>query len=254
MHVNVRVIGQELLNRFGFMGGEVVGDHVDLFGFGLTGHKLSQKLDKLSTAMTGCGLAQHLPGAGVEGGIQREGAVTKVFKAMALSTSRRKWQHRIFSIQGLNGRFLIDREDRRMLRRINVQPDNVGCLSLKLRVVAGQVSLQPIRLEPVFGPYPRNAHMRDIPKFRRQFSLAPVSRTVRGLFLNRPPKNACLSMFAIFMRRSSPIARGQPGYALGQKATLPARNEIGVAVEFTANHIKSLARIDQQDQSRSSRL
>ena len=52
MHVNVRVIGQELLNRFGFMGGEVVGDHVDLFGFGLTGHKLSQKLDKLSTAMT----------------------------------------------------------------------------------------------------------------------------------------------------------------------------------------------------------
>ena len=71
MHVNVRVIGQELLNRFGFMGGEVVGDHVDLFGFGLTGHKLSQKLDKLSTAMTGCGLAQHLPGAGIEGGIQR---------------------------------------------------------------------------------------------------------------------------------------------------------------------------------------
>lgn len=52
MHVNVRVIGQELLNRFGFMGGEVVGDHVDLFGFGLTGDKLSQKLDKLSTAMT----------------------------------------------------------------------------------------------------------------------------------------------------------------------------------------------------------
>jgi hypothetical protein len=51
MHVNVRVIGQELLNRFGFMGGEVVGDHVDLFGFGLTGHKLSQKLDKLGTAM-----------------------------------------------------------------------------------------------------------------------------------------------------------------------------------------------------------
>ena len=210
-------------------------------------HKLSRKLDKLSTAMTGCGLAQHLPGAGVEGGIQREGAVTKVFKAMALRTSRRKWQQGIFSIQGLNGRFLIDREHRRMLRRIDVQPDNVGCLSLKLRVVAGQVSLQPIRFEPVFGPYPRNTHVRDIPEFGRQFSLAPVSRTVRGLFLNRPPKNACLSTLAILMRRTSPIAREQPRYALGQKATLPARNEIGVAVEFTAYHIKPLAGFNQQN-------
>src|SRR5215471_14910496 len=111
-----------------------------------------------------------------------------------------------------------------------------------------KLSLQPIRLEPVFGPYPRNTHVRDIPEFGRQFSLAPVSRTVRGLFLNRPPKNACLSTLAILVRCTSLIAREQPRYALGQKATLPARNEIGVAVEFTAYHIKPLARFNQQNQ------
>jgi len=125
---------------------------------------------------------------------------------------------------------------------------------LKFRVVASQVATQPMRFEPVFGPHPRNPHMRDVTEFFGQFSLAPVRRTVGGLFLNRPFKNARLLAFAIRTRQTSHMARTQSRQTISQKPTLPARNEIGVAVQFTANQIKSLARIDQQDQSRSSRL
>jgi len=160
--------------------------------------------------MTTCSLTENLAGASIKGRIERESTVAKVLKTMAFRAAGRKRQDRIFSIQGLNRRFLVDREHRYMLRWIDVQPDNIGRLALKLRVVASQVATQPMRFEPVFGPHPRNPHMRDVTEFFGQFSLAPVRRTVGGLFLNRPFKNARLLAFAIRTRQTSHMARTQP--------------------------------------------
>src|ERR1051325_10580450 len=165
MHMNSRVPGQEILYGIGFMRGEVVGNHVDFFGFGLTRHNLTQEINKLSTAMTLSRFAQDLTRARVEGSVEREGAVTKILKAMTLGASGGKWQHRVFSIQCLNSCFLIDGKYRRMLRRIHIQPNNIGGLTLKFRVIARQIAVQTVRLEPVFSPDPGNRHMRTIPEF-----------------------------------------------------------------------------------------
>ena len=47
--MNLRMVGQELVDRRSFVRGEVVGDQVDFFALGLTRYKLGQKIDKFST-------------------------------------------------------------------------------------------------------------------------------------------------------------------------------------------------------------
>src|ERR1044071_2686078 len=122
------------------MRGEVVGNHVDFFGFGLTRHNLTQEINKLSTGMTLSRFAQDLTRARVEGSVERKGAAAKIFKAMTLGATGGKRQHRVFSIQRLNSCFLIDRKYRGMLRRIHIQPNNIGGLALELRVIARQIA------------------------------------------------------------------------------------------------------------------
>ena len=114
------------------------------------------------------GLAQHLAGLGVEGRVQRQRAVAVVLEAMALGAPRRQRQHRILAVQRLDRGLLVDAEHRRVLRRVQVQPDHVGRLGLEVRVVGGQVALQPMRLEAVLGPDARHRHVRDRRRVRRR--------------------------------------------------------------------------------------
>ena len=70
-----------------------------------------------------------------------------VLEAVTLGSSRRKRQHGIEPIQGLDGGFLIDAEHGGMLRRPKIQADNVGRFAFELRIVAGQVTLQTMRFQ-----------------------------------------------------------------------------------------------------------
>jgi hypothetical protein len=64
---------------------------------------------------------------------------------MAFSTTGKKRQHRIQAIQHLNGGLLIHAEHCRMPRWIQVQADDIGGLRFKVRIVAGHLTLQPMR-------------------------------------------------------------------------------------------------------------
>jgi hypothetical protein len=60
------------LHLRGFMGREVIGDHVDLLASRLVDHDVSQEGDELGRAVARGGLAQHFAGLGVEGHAQRQ--------------------------------------------------------------------------------------------------------------------------------------------------------------------------------------
>jgi len=75
-----------------------------------------------------------------------------VFEPKALDVSRRKRQNRIEPIQRLNRRLFIDTEDCGMLRRIQIQSDDVSRFGFEVWIIAGHVPLQPIRFQPDFLP------------------------------------------------------------------------------------------------------
>jgi hypothetical protein len=80
---------------------------------------------------------------------------------MALGAARRKRQHRIESIQRLNGGLLIDTKHGGMLRRAQVQPDNVSGFGFEIRIVAGHVALQAVRLQASLFPHPTHSVLAD---------------------------------------------------------------------------------------------
>ncbi len=101
--MNLGMHRQEVRDRPALVRGEVVGDHMDLFVAGLIDHNVCEERDELGRGVPRSRFAEHFPGLGVESGIQRQGAVTKVLKAVPFCASRGQRQNRILAIQGLDG-------------------------------------------------------------------------------------------------------------------------------------------------------
>jgi hypothetical protein len=89
---------------------------------------------------------------GIQRRIQTERSVPLIFKSMAFDAAGGKRQNRIESIKSLNRCLLINTEHGGMLRRIQIQPDNARGLSLEVWIIADQIPLQPMRLQPCFLP------------------------------------------------------------------------------------------------------
>ena len=61
MNADLGVMGQKVVNEFGFVGREVISDDVDLASEGLGGHDVGQKVDELATGMALSSLARISP-------------------------------------------------------------------------------------------------------------------------------------------------------------------------------------------------
>ncbi len=103
-----------------------------------------------------------------------------VLEAVAFSTTGRKRQHRIQTIQRLNGSLLIHAEHCRMPWWIQVQADDIGGLRFKVRIVAGHVTLQPMRLQSGLFPGAIHSVFADT-QDRRQLAATPMCRSIRRL-------------------------------------------------------------------------
>ena len=55
-----------------------------------------------------------------------------ILKAMPFGSPRRERQHGVLAIERLNCGLLIDAEHRRMLRRMQIQPNDIGSFGLKV--------------------------------------------------------------------------------------------------------------------------
>jgi len=103
---------------------------------------------EVTAVVASCASSVHAAGLGVQCGIQRKRSVAVVLEAVTLGSSQRKRQHGSSRSKGLDGGFLIDAEHGGMLRRPQIQADNVGGFAFELRVVAGQVTLQAMGFRP----------------------------------------------------------------------------------------------------------
>jgi hypothetical protein len=103
---------------------------------------------------------------------------------MALDAAGGKRQNRIEPIQRLNRRLLINAEHRGMLRRVQIQPDNVCGFSLELRIIADHITLQPMRLQTRLFPDAMHSIFTDAQR-RGEFAATPMSGTILRLSAGR---------------------------------------------------------------------
>ena len=69
VQLHVRMLGEERLDLVSLVRREIVRDHVDLLAARLIEHDVGEKGHELGRGMAGGGLAQHLAGLGIEGGV-----------------------------------------------------------------------------------------------------------------------------------------------------------------------------------------
>jgi hypothetical protein len=78
MNAELRMLGQKVVNEFGFMGREIISDNVDLASEGLGGYDLGKKVDELGAGMALSRLAKDFSASGIEGSVKRKGSVAVV--------------------------------------------------------------------------------------------------------------------------------------------------------------------------------
>jgi len=96
---------------------------------------------------------------------------------MPLGSPRRERQHAVAAIERLNGGLFVHAEDRRVLRRIEIEPDDVGRLALEVRIVRRHVALQTMRLKTGFAPDEMN-HRLAHAELVAELAAGPMRRTV----------------------------------------------------------------------------
>ena len=247
--MNFRVLFQEGFDRLTLVGREVVGDHVDLFAPGLVDDDVGEEGDKLSRGVPLGGLAQHLAGLGVEGRIERQGAVTEILKAVALRPTGGERQDRIFAIQGLNMRLFIHTEHCGVRRRVQIQTDDVGRLLLKVRIVRGHVALDAMGLESVLAPHSCHHHVADI-QTSGELARGPVRRgagcMARGL------QNPRFQLRGEYRGDLADMPAVESGDALLGESLAPAGHKASAAFDALGGFVPRMAVGQQQNQPCSS--
>ena len=137
----------------------------------------------------------------VESRIETSCAVALVVVGSALDLPRPEREHRLGSVEGLDLGLLVDREDHGIVRRMQVQADDILNLLRKLGIFADLEGLQSMRLEISCGPNLSHLMDGDVTSFRHQ-----AKTPVRGLFGD--PMNGQIQNHFGFDRRNSPRAAG----------------------------------------------
>lgn len=174
----------------------------------------------------------------------------EILEAVTLRTPRRQWQHRVQTIQRLNRRLLIDAEHDRVLRRIQIQPDDIGGLGLKVRIIGSEIALKQMRLDAVLGPNARHGHVRDIAtQFGGQLARRPVRGAVSGFVFGGARQNPRLQAIGHLVALAPGVASKKPGQTITFKALAPPMDVAVAAVQLGANRRPRQPIGEQQNQS-----
>ena len=252
MQMQVGMLDEKRIDALGLVRREVVADDMDLFAPGLMSNDVGEEGHELGAGVPRRCLTQNFARLGVEGGIKRQRAVTVILESVSLDATRRKRQHRIEPIQGLNGTLLIDAEHRGMRRWVQVQADDIGGLGFEVRIVGGHVTLQPMGLEPMLGPDAGHHHVRD-PQRSPQLARAPMCRAIAWGLL-RPGQHSSFQLGGVIGRRAPTMAGVQSAKSLSFKASLPAVDVIGCTRQRSANRAPARPLVKHDDQPSSLHL
>ncbi len=245
MQPHSRVCLQKLGDPRGFVRREVVRNDMDLQARGLIGDEVHQEGDELLGSVSVGRLAKDFARLRIERSVQGERAVSVIFEAMPFRPPRRQRQHRILSVQRLDRGVLIHTKHGRMLRRIQIQPDDIGRLRLEVRVVGGQIALQAVGHEPMLGPHAGHPHVAD-PELRGELAGAPVGRPVG----RRPPRglqDAGFRLRGVPPGHVPPMATVQPRQPLRGKPPAPGRDKAAAAPHGVTHGVPGRAVSQEQN-------
>jgi hypothetical protein len=247
MDADLGMTGQESVDEFGFMSGEIVDNDVDLASEGLGSHDLSKKVNELRAGMALRGFAKDFSAAGIEGCIERKGTVTVILKAMSLGATRGKGQDGIQAVQGLDSALFVDAKDGGMIRRVQIKADNVGRLLLEIGIIAPHVPAQSVRLQAMSGPNPGNGHVIGA-QHRGQSAAAPVGGCVLRATTG-PFQNARLQLRGIRAHLATLMTSHQPRQTAGQKTLSPALDIRGTTPKHAGDRTDPKPRAQRQNNS-----
>jgi len=134
---------------------------MNLVAFCLISNAVGQKGYELRAGMPRHCPCPELAPFGVERSIQRQRALAVIIEPMAFGASGRERQHGLEAAQRLNGGVFVHAKHCGTRRRVEIKPDNIGRLGLKVRIAGRHVMLQTMRLQPMFGRYLGEHHVRD---------------------------------------------------------------------------------------------
>ena len=175
MESEARVAGEPLSYLRMLVGSIIVEDHVH----GLSSRHLRlngiEEANELLVTMALHTSANNLAFQHVESCEQRRCAVALVVMGHGAGSASLHRQARLGSVEGLDLRLFVDREDDGMGGRIDIQPDNITQFIDELRVF-GELELpDPVRLETMRAPDALDGTCADAGCFRHQGG-GPVGR------------------------------------------------------------------------------
>jgi hypothetical protein len=237
---------KKIFDLLGLMSREIVGDDVDLAASGLRGSDLREESDELGTGVSAYGAAENLTGSSIEGGIQRQGSVAEVLEAVSFRSTGRQRQDGVETIERLDGGFLVNAENGRMLRRVHVEADDVRGLLLKVRIIGQHVSFETMRLQSRSFPDPSHHHMADS-EVLREFARGPVRRTIRWT-LPRPFEDTSFRCGRTFLHTTTRMPGEQTRESVLLKALLPPADVIPIAPQGSSKSGVGVTIGEAQDQ------
>ena len=233
VHVHIRVFMQEERNAFGLMGGEIVGDNMNLFTLRLGTDQVGEEGHELGAGMSIGGFTHDCATRGIQRRIKRDRAVTVILKSVPFGSSRRKRQDRIKPVECLNGGLFVDTEDRRMGRGLQIQTKNFGCFALKIRIGAELVATQTVRLQTGFSPHPGDSHVRAT-EFSGQSARTPVSRSICRFAMQGPVNDSRFKFRAAGFGLAAFVPAVKTPKSFISKALFPQPHRVNTATNFSS--------------------
>ena len=142
---------------------------------------LGEELSELCGAVTGVAFADDTAGGDVEGGEQRDDAMTLVVVAQAGRLTRPHRQQGLTAIERLYLALLVDAQHHCSLRRRNVQADDVAHLGHEVGISRELEGLQPMRLQAKGTPDPLHDRRRQSARFGHA-ARTPMGRVLGHAF------------------------------------------------------------------------
>ena len=219
VQVNAGMGVQERPNGFGRVGTAVVDDQVQLEVGRRRAIDLREELAELGGAMAPSDPSKHLAGRDVQGRRQIRGPVSLIVAGAALDLPGPQGQHRMGPVERLNLRLLVDREDQRVVGRVEVEPDHIDHLLGELRVVVESEGLEPMWLDG--GGLPDLPHLplgdAGVPSHQPRAPMGGLHRYPFG----RQEQDALDGSSGEDRRSPRPGAVHQAGETLGETAAVP---------------------------------
>src|SRR5260370_20045606 len=227
MNTHFGMTSQKITDCLGLMRAQVIADDMHGLLLRLACDEIFQKRDELCTGVAGASLTNHLAAGGVERRVQRERAVAVILEAVSFGAARGEWQNRIQPVQRLDRTLLVDAEDRRIKRWLEIKSNDVSCLLFELRVSTDHVAPESMGLDSCASPDPCYSTVRSA-QMPSQLAGAPMSRTIGRRLLSRVQN---LGFLADDVLRDNLAAMPgiKPRQALRSKTFFPAGDEIQAA-------------------------